>query len=191
MSVLSRWPCNISNHLSSRSVIVGVCLFPLAIQYFYSYFFFFKSVVIGIRFFRHTPFLFISFPHLLLVVAALFRWHFYSFVSQIYHYWCLPFSVGHVALLWIYFPDLSPLVSVLFRWSYSISKHLFARSIIVVIYPFSLIMQYFYSFISQIYLFHWSCNISIHIFFFSNLSLLVFGFSAILHFYSFLSRIYY
>ena len=36
-------------------------------------FFFFKSVVIGIRFFRHTPFLFISFPHLLLVVAALFR----------------------------------------------------------------------------------------------------------------------
>ena len=55
--------------------------------------------------------------------------HFYSFVSQVCHWWCPPFSVGHVAFLLICLPGLSPVVSALFRWPCSISIHLSPRSV--------------------------------------------------------------
>ena len=45
-------------------------------------------------------------PGLSLVVSALFRC-FYSFVSQVCHCRCPPFSVGHVAFLFICLPGLS------------------------------------------------------------------------------------
>ena len=103
VSALFRWPCSVSMHLSPRSVAAGVRPFPLAIA-----------------------FLFICLPGLSMVVSALFRWrcnisihlspmsvtagvrpfplamqHFYSFVSQVCHWWCPPFSAGHVAFLFI------------------------------------------------------------------------------------------
>ena len=40
--------------------------------------------------------------------------HFYSYVSQVCHWWCPPFSAGRVAFLFICLPDLSLLVSALF-----------------------------------------------------------------------------
>ena len=59
VSALFRWPCNISIHLSPRSVTVGVRPFPLAMQ------------------------------------------KFYSFVSQVCHWWCPPFSAGNATFLFI------------------------------------------------------------------------------------------
>ena len=130
VSALFRWPCSISILLSARSV-TGV------------------SLSIG-----HEAFLFICLPGPLLLVSALFRWpciisihhlsprsvtcgvrpfplamqHFYSFVSQVCHCWCPPFSAGfsagHVAFLFICLPHLSLLVSALFRWPCSISIRL-------------------------------------------------------------------
>ena len=52
-------------------------------------------------------------------VRPFFRWpcsnsihlqHFYSFVSQVCHWWCPPFSAGHAAFLFICLPGLSLLV---------------------------------------------------------------------------------
>ena len=109
MSALYRWPCSISIHLSPRSVIAGL---PCSAG--------------------HVAFLCICLPGLSLLVSALFRWpcsfsshlsprsvtagarsfplamqHFYSFVSQVCHCWCPPFSAGHVAFLFICLPGLS------------------------------------------------------------------------------------
>ena len=42
--------------------------------------------------------------------------HLYSFVSQVCHWWCPPFSAGHAGILFICLPGLSLLVSALFRW---------------------------------------------------------------------------
>ena len=54
--------------------------------------------------------------------------HLYSFVTQVCHCWCPPFSASHVGFLFICLPGLSRLVSVLFRWPCSwpcsISIHL-------------------------------------------------------------------
>ena len=80
----------------------------------------------------HEAFLFICLPGPLLLVSALFRWpcsisihlsprsvtagvspfplatqQFYSFVFQVCHCWCPPFSAGHAAFLLICFPGLS------------------------------------------------------------------------------------
>ena len=52
-----------------------------------------------------------------------------SFVSQVCHCWCPPFSAGHVAFLFICLPGLSLLVSALFRWLCGISIHLSPRSV--------------------------------------------------------------
>ena len=54
-------------------------------------------------------FLFISLPGLSLLVPALFLalQHFYSFVFQVCHCWCPPFSAGHAAFLFICYPGLS------------------------------------------------------------------------------------
>ena len=108
VSALFGWRCNISIHLSPRSVTGGVRPFPLAMQ------------------------------------------HFYSFVSQVCHWCCPPFSVGHVALLFICFPGLSLVLSALFRWPCSISIHLSPRSVTGGVRPFPLAMQHFYSFVSQV-----------------------------------------
>ena len=102
VSALFRWPCSISIHLSPRSVTAGVRPFPLAMQHFYSF-------VSQVCHWWCPPFsaghaacLFISqFYHcwcpplpvghaafLFMCLPALFRWHFYSFVSQVCH-WCV------------------------------------------------------------------------------------------------------
>ena len=82
-------------------------------------------------------------------------YRFYSFVSQVSHYLCPPFSAGHVAFLFICLPGLSPffaghvgflficlpglslLVSALFRWP-----------------CLSLVVSA---------LFRWPCSVSIHL----------------------------
>ena len=95
------------------------------------------ACVSGSRLAMSPTFLFICLPGLSLLVSALFRWpcsisihhlsprsvtcgvrpfplamqHFYSFVSQVCHCWCPPFSAGfsagHAAFLFICFPGLS------------------------------------------------------------------------------------
>ena len=69
--------------------------------------------------------------------------HFYSFVSQVCHWWCPPFSAGHAAFLFICLPGLSLVVSALFRWPCSISIH-----------GLSLLVSA---------LFRWPCSISTHL----------------------------
>ena len=74
--------------------------------------------------------------------------YFYSFVSQVCHWWCpplsighvallfmvcycwYPFSMGHVAVLFICLPSLLLVISALFRWSCNVSIHLFPSFII-------------------------------------------------------------
>ena len=70
--------------------------------------------------------------------------HFYSCVSHACHWWCSPFSAGHVAFLFICLPGLSLLVSALFRWRCNISIRLSPRSVTGV-RPFPLAMQHVYS----------------------------------------------
>ena len=135
---------------------------------------------------------FVSQVCLLLLVSALFRWpcsisihlsprsitagvrpftlamkHFYSFVSQVCHCWCPPFSAGHVAFLFICLPGLSLLVPALFRRPCNISINLSPRSVIAGVRPVPLAMN---SFVSQVCLsllvsalFRWPCSISIHL----------------------------
>ena len=121
-----------------------------------------------------------SSPGLSLLVSALFRWpcsmssmplsprsvaagvrpfplamlRFYSCVSQVCHWWCPPFSAGHLAFLFmvchcwcpalfrwpcsISIHGLSLLVSALFRWPCSVSMHLSPRSITAGVRPFPL-----------------------------------------------------
>ena len=165
VSALFRWPCSTSIHLSPRSVTGGVRPFPLAMQHFYSFVsqvchWWCPSFSAG-----HAAFLLICLPGLSLVVSALFRWpcsisihlsprsvtggvrpfplamqHFYSFVSQVCHWWCPPFSAGHAAFLFICLPGLSLVVSALFRWPCSISIHLSPRSVTGGVSPFPLAM---------------------------------------------------
>ena len=90
----------------------------------------------------HVTFLFIRLPGLSLLVSALFRvshaaflfmclpglslvgmQHFYSFVSQVCHCWCPPFSAGDATFLFVCLPDLSLVVSALFRCFYSFVSH--------------------------------------------------------------------
>ena len=81
--------------------------------------------------------------------------HFYSFVSQVCHCWCPPFSVGHVAFLFICLPGLSLLVSALVRWSVIVGVCPFRwrcnisipRSVTAGVRPF-----------------RWPCSISTHLF---------------------------
>ena len=120
---------------------------------------------------------------------------FCSFVSQVCHCWCPPFSTGHVAFLFVCLPGLSVLVSALFRWPCSISIHLSPRSVIGGVRPFPLAMQHFYSFVSQVChcwsaLFRWRCNISIHHLSPRSVTCGVRPFPlAMQHFYSFVSQI--
>ena len=177
-------PCSISIHLSFRSVTGGVRPFPLGMQHFCSF-------VSRVCHWCCRPFLlfpFICLPCLSLLISALFRWpcsisihlsprlvtggalfrcfcsfvsqvchcwcppfssatqHFYSLVSQVCHCWCPPFSAGDAPFLFICFPGLSLLVSALFRWACSISIHLFPGS-----------------FTGAAALFRWPCSISIHL----------------------------
>ena len=121
VSALFRWPCNISIHLSPRSVTAS------------------------------PAFLFFRLPGLSLVCPCLLAMkHFYSFVSQVRYCWCPPFSVGHVDFLFICFPGLSLLVSALFRWRRNSSIHLFSRSVTAGVRPFPLAMQHFDSFVSRV-----------------------------------------
>ena len=134
VSALFCWQCSISIHLSPRSVAAGV-------QHFYSSP---RSVTGGVR----------PFP--------LAMQHFYSFVSQVCHCWCPPFSAGDAtflfvclpglslvvsalfcrqcSILFICFPGLSLLVSALFRWPCSISIHLSPRLVTGGVRPFLLFL---------------------------------------------------
>ena len=120
---------SLSIHLSPRSVTAGVHPFPLAMQHFFSLSIHLspRSVTAGVR----------PFP------LAMQR--FYSFVSQVCHCWCPPFSAGHAAFLFICLP-----VSALFHWPCSISVHLSPRSVTTNVRPFPLATQHFYSFVSQV-----------------------------------------
>ena len=69
-------------------------------------------------------------------VSLLVSEHFYSFVSQVCHCWCPPFSGDHAAFLVVCPPNLSLVVSALFRWSCSISMHLSPRSVTAGVRPF-------------------------------------------------------
>ena len=177
VSALFRWPCSISIHLSPRSVIGGVRPFPLAMQHFYScvsqachcwcppfsaghvallficlpglsllVYSSPRSVTGGVR--GHIALLFFCFPGLSLVCPCLMAMkHFYSFVSQVCHCWCPPFSAGDATFLFVCLPGLSALfcrqcsslficlpglsllVSALFRWPCSTSILLSPRSV--------------------------------------------------------------
>ena len=142
MSALFRWPCSISIHLSARFVVLVSALFRWRCNI--SIHLSPRSVTVGGR----------PFPPAMQ--------HFYSFVSQVCHgwcppfsaghvaflfmvchCWCPPFSVGHVAFLCICLPGLSLLVSALSRWACSMSIHLSPRSVTA--------------------LFRWPCIISMHL----------------------------
>ena len=114
----------------------------------------------------------IHLPGLLLVVSAVGRWpcgvsiHLsprsatgvarpfplatqrpHSFVSQVCHCWCPPFSAGDATFLFvclpglfICLPGLSLLVSALFRWPCSISVHLSHRLVTGGVRPFLLFL---------------------------------------------------
>ena len=69
-------------------------------------------------------------------VSLLVSEHFYSFVSQVCHCWCPPFSGDHAAFLVVCPPNLSLVVSALFRWSCGISMHLSPRSVTAGVRPF-------------------------------------------------------
>ena len=143
-------------------------------------------------FVRHAAFLFISLPGLSLLVSALFRWgcnisihlfsrsvtacvrpfplamqHFCSFVSQACHWWCPPFSAGHVAFLFICLPVLSLLVSAPFCWPCSISIRLspwcppFSVGHVAFLFIFQ-VCHWWCPPVSA--LVRWPCSISIHLF---------------------------
>ena len=89
---------------------------------------------------------------------------FYSFVSQVCHWWCPPLAAGHVAFLFICLPRLS-LVSALFRWPCTISIRLspgrcWCPPFSVGHVAFLFICLPGLSLVSA--LFCWRCNISIH-----------------------------
>ena len=161
VSALFRWPCSISIHLSPRYVTAGVGPFPLAMQHFYSLVSQVCHCWCPPFSAGHAAFLFICFPGLSLLVSALFRWpcsisihlsarsvsagvrpfplamqHFYSFVSQVCHCWCPPFSAGHAAFLLLCIPGLSLLAS---------AGH---AAFLFICLP--LAVQHFYSFVSQV-----------------------------------------
>ena len=186
MSALFRCPCSISIHLSPRSVTAGVHSFLPAMQHFYS----FVSQVCHCwcpQFSAgYVASLFICLPGLSVLVSTLFRWpcsismhlsprsvaagvrpfllamqHFYSFVSQVCHCWCPPFSAGHVAFLFICLPGLSPPLSAgdatfllipqtVYRYVGFLNS--FLRCVRPFCHcwcpPFPMAMQHFYSFVS-------------------------------------------
>ena len=180
VSAIFRWRCNIAIHLSPRSVTGGVHPFPLAMQHCYS----FVSQVCHWWCPPYSAgdaiLLFICLPGLSLVVSTLFRWrcniaihlsprsvtggvrhiplamqYCYSFVFQVCHWWCPPFSAGDATLLFICLPGLSLVVSAIFRWRCNIAIHLSPRSVTGGVHPFPLAMQHCYSFVSQVC--HWWC----------------------------------
>ena len=143
VSALFRWPCSISIDLSPRSVTAGVRPFPLATQHFFHLSP--RSVAAGVR----------PFP--------LAMQHVYSFVSQVCHWWCPPFSASHAAFLFIclpgvlplamqhfysFFPGLLLLVSALFRWPCNICRS------VICLPGLSLVVSS---------LFGWPCSLSIHL----------------------------
>ena len=110
--------------------------------------------------------------------------HFCSFVSQVCHCWCPPFSVGHAAFLFISLPGLSLalsalyaafpfvclpglslLVSALFRWRRNISVRLSPRSVTGGVRPFPLNPNICAPCLTLLVsaLFRWPCSISIHL----------------------------
>ena len=132
----------------------------------------------------------IHLPGLLLVVSALGRWpcsisnllsprsvtagvrpfplamqHFYSFVSQVCHWWCPPFFFRQCSILFICLPGLSLLVSALFHWTCSISIHLSPRLVAGGVRPFLLFLFICPPNLSLVVsaLFRWSCSISMHL----------------------------
>ena len=126
--------------MSALCVTAGVRPFPLAKQQFY------------------------SFPKQF-TVRGVFN-SFLRCVCPLCHWWCPPFSAGHVAFLFICLPGAGVrpfplamqhfysffsqvLVSALFRWPCSISIHLSARSVTAGVRPFPLAKQQFYSFPKQ------------------------------------------
>ena len=143
MSALFCWRCNISIRLSPRSdwwcppfsAGHAACLFISQVCHFWC-----PPLSVG-----HAAFLFMCLPRLSLVVSALFRWpcsisiylsprsvtagvspfplgmqQFYSFVFQVCHCWCPPFSAGCSISIHL-FPGSVTGAAALFRWPCSIS----------------------------------------------------------------------
>ena len=192
VSALFRWPCNISIHLSPRSVTAGppfsagnatflfiICLpgLSLAVSALFrrcniSIHLFPRFVTASVRPFPLTMQHVYSSPRSVTAgvrPCPLAMQHFYSCVSQACHWSSPPLSAGHVAFLFICLPGLSLVCLCL------------------------LAMKHFYSFVSQVRycwcppfsvghasflfiiclpglslavsaLFRWRCNISIHLF---------------------------
>ena len=152
VSALFRWPCSISIHLSPRSVAGDVRPFPLACSI--SIHLSPRSVAGDVRPFPLACSISIHLSPRSVTAGVrpfpLAMKHFYSFVSQVCHWWCPPLSAGHVAFLFICLPGLSLPVSALFRWPCTFSIHLSPRSVAAGVRPFPLAMQHFYSFVSQV-----------------------------------------
>ena len=137
VSVLFRWPCSISIHLSPRSLAAGVRPFPLATQHFYS--FPNQCTFRGSQFFLKTcpPF---SAGHAAFQFICI-KSGFFTFVSQVR---CalpvstlIPESAGHAAFLFICLP-------------YDLFTFIFqVRCLRCWPPPFSP-FQHFYSFVSQV-----------------------------------------
>ena len=168
VSALFRWPCSIPMHLfSPNSLLLGVlnsflrCVRPLRhcscppfsaghVAFLLSP----RSVTASVRLFRWPCSISIHLsPRSATAGVRPFRLamqhvrpfplameHFYSFVSQVCHCWCPPFSAGHAAFLFICLPGLSLVVSALCCWPCSISIHLSPRSVNARVRPFPLAM---------------------------------------------------
>ena len=99
--------------------------------------------------------------------------HFYSsFVSQVCHLRCPPFSAGDATFLFICFPDLSLLVSALFRWLsaghvafiFICLPHLSLLVSALFRWPCSIFIHLSPSPVLLVSaLFRWPCSISIHV----------------------------
>ena len=129
VSALGRWPCRISLFICLPGLSPALSApfrWPCSISIHLP-----PRSVTGVR-----PF-------------ALPMQHFYSSVSQVCHWWCPPFSVGHVAFLFICLPGLSLPVSA------GHAAFLSPRSVTAGVRPCPLAMLHFYSCAPQDC--HWWC----------------------------------
>ena len=133
VSALFRWPCSVSIHLSPRLVTGGVRPFPLflficlpGLPLLVSALFRWPCII-SIHFsVRPFPPAMQHFYTAGVRPCPLAMQHFYSCVSQACHWWCPPFSAGHVAFLFFCLPGLS------------------------LVCPGLLAMKHLYSFVSQV-----------------------------------------
>ena len=165
VSALFRWPCSMSIHLPSLSLLVSVLVrWPCSISIHVSP----RPVTGGVR-----PF-------------SLAMQHVYSFVSEVCHCWCPPFSAGDATFLF-----MCPRPATGGARPFPLAFLFLRLPGLSLVCPFLLAMKHFYSFASQVRycwcppfsvghvaflficlpglsllvsaLFRWRCNSSIHL----------------------------